>query len=92
MEIKTGKSIYFNGLDVIEANKKSDYNAETTRERSEFDKKEYVTVKDLLEWVRMHDSKIEDAKVHNHNGEVYLEQSYHTISIKELKEALNSFK
>ncbi len=46
MEIKTGNEIYLQGEDMKEANKKSGYDDKTTKDRSDFDEKEWVVLTD----------------------------------------------
>lgn len=48
MAIKTGNEIYLEALDVIEANKKSKYDDETTQQRKLFDNKKYITVDEFM--------------------------------------------
>ena len=42
MEIKTGREIYLEGLDVKEANKESDYDEQTTKERTEVSETKWI--------------------------------------------------
>ncbi len=42
MGIKTGNEIYLQGLDVIEANKKGNYDMGTTKDRINFEKKKWI--------------------------------------------------
>ncbi len=51
MKIKTGHEIYFEMVDVIEANKKSNYDDKTTKKRSDFDKKEFIAVDDMIKCI-----------------------------------------
>ena len=78
MEPKTGLNIYLKGLDVIEENEKSDYDDKTTRERSDFDKRKYVTIDDLQESMdkarKVADDKfmkyVEDGGINSHNDSI----------------------
>jgi hypothetical protein len=48
LEIKTGNEIYFEGCDVREANKKSNYSTETSKERTLQHKQKWVKVDSMI--------------------------------------------
>ncbi len=51
MEIKTGHSIHFDGLDVREANKKANYDNVTSKARKDCDEKKWVGVDDMIKCI-----------------------------------------
>lgn len=51
MKIKKGIDIYLEGLDVIEANKKSHYDDRTTRDRTAFNEKRWISFDDVKEMI-----------------------------------------
>ena len=92
IEKRTGHDIYFDGCDVREANKKSNYSEFTSKKRTEADKKVWVSFDDLIKWINKNYSKIEDATLHHHSNKVYTNQSYCAISRKEIFEILETKK